>query len=176
MNALPEVIVNTQRTLVVPLKHNYLKLYLEDIPFLERKMGLQSSGYPPEEEVVNAFTPLINILEQQPENFTWFTNWLIVSKLENRIIGGFCFKGIPAPDNSVEIGYGIDLPYRNQGIATEVISGMTAWAFAHPDIKKVRAETDKSNIESQRALYNAGFNLSEEDDFSYWWTNYKNSN
>ena len=73
-------------------------------------------------------------------------------------IGELCFKGLSA-DGIAEIGYGISEKYQNNGYATEAVKAVLDWAFAHPDIAVVEAETDSGNTASKRVLEKCGFAL-----------------
>lgn len=76
-------------------------------------------------------------------------------------IGELCFKGV-TEKGITEIGYGIAEDYRNCGYATEAVSALTDWALEQPCLMCVMAETEESNVASQKVLSNAGFKLTEE--------------
>lgn len=71
-------------------------------------------------------------------------------------IGELCFKGL-TENGSTEIGYGIAEDYQGHGYATEAVSALTDWAFNHPFVVSVTAETEESNIASRKVLCKAGF-------------------
>ena len=73
------------------------------------------------------------------------------------IIGDGGFKGPPADDGTVEIGYSLVQPYRNRGYTTEAVKALVSWAFQHPQVTRVIAETQLGNIASIRVLQKAGF-------------------
>ena len=47
--------------------------------------------------------------------------------------------------------------FRNRGYTTEAITRLVAWAFEHPDVERVFADTAGDNTASQRVLEKAGF-------------------
>jgi len=71
-------------------------------------------------------------------------------------IGDLCFKGIKA-DCNPEIGYGILEEHRGQGFATEAVKLALLWAFRHPDVNAIEAETDPYNAASAKVLMKCGF-------------------
>ena len=56
-------------------------------------------------------------------------------------IGVAGFKGEPAADGTIEIGYSLLEEFQRRGYATEAVSALVAWAFAHPEVRRVIAET-----------------------------------
>lgn len=70
-------------------------------------------------------------------------------------IGGF--KGPPAGDRSVEIGYSFVEAARGRGLATEFARALAAWAFAQSSVERVLAETLPGLAASIRVLERCGF-------------------
>lgn len=73
------------------------------------------------------------------------------------LLGMGGFKGQPAPDGTVEVGYSILASFQNRGYATEAVEGLVYWAFAHPQVTRVIAETLPHLRPSIRVLEKAGF-------------------
>jgi len=99
-------------------------------------------------------------LEKGPEQVGW---WCWYFALHNRVtghrvlIGNGGFKGPPADDGTVEIGYSLLQPYRNRGYATEAVNALVSWALEHPQVTRVVAEAQLGNTASIRVLQKAGF-------------------
>lgn len=74
-------------------------------------------------------------------------------------IGSCAFKGAPDENGIVEIAYGIDEPYRNQGFATESAGALTAYALSLEEVRVVRANTKSENVASERTLVKCGFSF-----------------
>lgn len=72
-------------------------------------------------------------------------------------IGSCGFKGAPDENGVVEIAYGIDEDYRNQGFATESAIALKGYAMSLPEVKTVRAHAKKENPASERTLVKCGF-------------------
>ncbi len=60
---------------------------------------------------------------------------------------------------SVEIGYWLAEPFWGQGIMSEAVRQIVAYAFAHYDIVRVYAEPFAHNAASRRVLEKSGFVL-----------------
>jgi [ribosomal protein S5]-alanine N-acetyltransferase len=88
----------------------------------------------------------------------WFTYWLIIIKDLKIGAGMVGFKGIPNDLGEVEIGYGIEGPYRRKGYMTEAVIGLIHWAFQSPTCLAITATNVRlDNIASQHTLLHAGF-------------------
>jgi [ribosomal protein S5]-alanine N-acetyltransferase len=92
--------------------------------------------------------------------------WIIIEKRKRSIIGGICFHGEPDENGEVEIGYGTDGEYRNQGYMTETVEGLVIWLRNNKKVKIIKAETDNDNISSARVLEKNGFKVQERNDAS----------
>lgn len=102
-----------------------------------------------------AYTEMLDGCLSHPEQWEWYAMWMIELK-DGTHIGELCFKGITEKGRT-EIGYGIADEYRCCGYATEAVSALTDWALKQPGVISVVAETEESNIASQRVLEKAGF-------------------
>jgi RimJ/RimL family protein N-acetyltransferase len=85
-----------------------------------------------------------------------FGNWYVllpgVQVSRPTCIGLAGFKGEPAADGSVEIGYSLLEEFQGRGYATEAVRGLVEWAFACPDVRRVIAETLPDLTPSIRVL------------------------
>ena len=78
---------------------------------------------------------------------------------EQELVGISGFKGRPDSHGSVEISYSILSQFRQRGLATEAVSGLVNWAFGHPAVLRVTAETFPWLEQSLGVLSNCGFTL-----------------
>ena len=165
--------LETPRLRLIPLKYDQLKFLLTDRHILEQELGLTLTDTALDEHFRDVLADIILPgLLRNPEQYIWLTEWQIVLKSENRIIGGFCFKGQPNETGEVEIGYGTAENYRNCGYTTEAIATAIDWAFQTPTLCAVIAETEKDNPASIRVLEKIGMQKYQEtDDFYYWRVN-----
>ena len=104
-----------------------------------------------------AYTEMLNGCLDHPDQWEWYAIWMIELK-DGTHIGELCFKGLSA-NGMAEIGYGISEEYRNNSYATEAVKAVLEWAFAHPEVAVVEAETDPENAASKRVLEKCGFAL-----------------
>ncbi len=91
----------------------------------------------------------------------WWT-YLPILKAENLLIGSGGYKGKPAGDGVVEIGYEIYEPYRNKGFATEMVRALIHRAFENKKVRKVLAYTLAFNNASCRVLEKSGMLFTEQ--------------
>lgn len=161
--------INTERLRLIPLDLENLILLLRDYQQLERNLNLTVTDNQLEGPLNEVMGVLIARVRGNPEDYLWYTNWVIVLRTENKIIGGFGFKGIPDEKGMVEVGYGIDPPYQNKGYMTEAAQAAVKWALTQPKVEVVTAQTLRTNSPSQRVLEKIGmvrYNISEE--YLYW--------
>ena len=102
-----------------------------------------------------AYTEMLNGAVDHPDQWEWYAIWMIELK-DGTHIGELCFKGFSEEGNA-EIGYGIAEDYQNCGYTTEAVSALADWAFKQPGVSCITAETEASNIASQRVLQKSGF-------------------
>lgn len=107
-----------------------------------------------------AYTEMLNGCLAHPNQWEWYAIWMIELK-DGTHIGELCFKGITEEGTS-EIGYGIAEEYQGCGYATEAVSALTGWALEQANVTCIMAETEESNIASQRVLQKSGFILTGE--------------
>jgi len=160
--------LQTERLRLVALDLENLRSSLEAPQQMHRNLDLAGNAVLAA-EVKEAVQQMLAGVQMDPENWLWHTNWQIVLKSENRIIGGFCFKG-PADENGeVEVGYGTDPKYQGQGYMSEALREIARWALEQPGILAVISETAKSNVASQRVLQQVGFAPYQETEEHLWW-------
>ena len=95
-----------------------------------------------------------------PDRWDWYAMW-IIERSDGTHIGDLCFKGLEDNRNP-EIGYGILDEFQGKGYATEAVKLALKWAFGHPEITAVEAESDPGNAASQRVLEKCGFKANGE--------------
>ena len=105
------------------------------------------------------FNQLLPNLENPENDPLFYTMWIVVEQSKKAIIGGICFHGAPDSNGELEIGYGIDEKFQNQGYMTETIRGMVEWLKISKKAKIVKAETVVSNISSLKVLEKNGFKI-----------------
>ena len=134
------------------LETGSLKIYASSKDIMEQFIEAQTV-----DELKEAYTEMLNGCLSYPNQWEWYAIWMIELK-DGTHIGELCFKGLSA-NGIAEIGYGISEEYQNNGYATEAVKAVLNWAFAHPKVTAVEAETDSRNTVSKRVLEKCGFAL-----------------
>jgi RimJ/RimL family protein N-acetyltransferase len=81
--------------------------------------------------------------------------WLVVH--EGAVVGDCGWFGPPDDEGAVEIGYGLAASARRQGLGTEAVAVLAAWAEQQPGVRLVSAEVLVGNEASLRLLARLGF-------------------
>jgi [ribosomal protein S5]-alanine N-acetyltransferase len=150
--------LETPRLRIIPLTKEQLANY--SIPDFSLENSLHVNTVPrivPEflaNVINNKILPSVSDITKNP---LYYAFWTIIFKQENVMVGDFCFKGEPDEKGEVEIGYGTYPAFIGKGFMTEAVGEMVKWAFAQPHVQSVTAQTDPSNIASQKILEKNNF-------------------
>ena len=159
--------IETKRLIIKPLTCEELKKYIHSAGDLANELGLIPSQTLIDQETRDAITnDLLPNLEDPNKDPLFYTLWIVIGKSELAIVGGFCFHGEPDEMGEVEIGYGTDEEYRNQGIMTEAIAWIIQWISNHKKVKIIKAKTDPENTSSVRVLVKNDFIIDQQNDHS----------
>jgi RimJ/RimL family protein N-acetyltransferase len=123
--------------------------------------------YPTEGDLMIANLSLQAGTQSPPQMCMAFT---LRSRSTGLALGGIGFKGEHIDSNfrAMEIGYGLAESVHRQGFGTEAIAGLIEIARER-GITQLCAETDFSNLASQRVLVLNGFNELSRSDTGIWW-------
>ncbi|MCB2299540.1 GNAT family N-acetyltransferase [Clostridium tagluense] len=161
--------LETERLKLLPLQSHHLALSVEDYGEMQSDLGLRVTNIILDEEMQYAMKVRLRKVLEDVENYLWLTNWAIVHKEENQIIGFIILKGYPNEIGEVIVRYVIEEKYRRNGYATEALKGLTEWIFENPKALCVIADTEKTNIPSHKVLENVGAIKYKETDELIWW-------
>jgi RimJ/RimL family protein N-acetyltransferase len=102
---------------------------------------------------------VLDYLRAHPSDEGWTKWYFLLSRPGARaiVIGNGGFTGAPSEDGTVEVGYSIVETHQRQGYAPEAVRGLTAWAFAHANVKRLIAHTLPELRPSIRVLEKCGF-------------------
>lgn len=162
-------ILETGKLKLISLDGQNLRWSIEDRQKMERNLGVKITNMELEEPVKKAMRTSLKMVLENKKDYLWFTSWEIVLKIENRIIGGLCFKDYPDEKGRVEIAYGMQDEYRCKGYMTEAVKELINWAFSFNNVTEVIAETEKDNLPSHRVLEKIGMEKYEEKEKMFWW-------
>jgi ribosomal-protein-alanine N-acetyltransferase len=155
--------IESDRLKLIPLKHEQLELCKRDRSALEKQLGLNQSAmvidsnYQAElRQALNGFW--LPNTKAYPDLYHWYTNWEVVLISINTTIGGIGFGGYPNDFGETSVGYVMDEKHRGNGYATEAVLALSQWGFSYSILKSIIADTEVTNLASQRVLAKAGFN------------------
>ena len=158
--------LTSNRLRLIPLTLPQLQLLSQGFAPLEASLGLALSdmdfdgGHSLMAEF-RAAVPnyIIPAVTAHPDQYPWYTHWLVVHQALNLTIGGMGITGLPNAEGQVMLGYFIDRKFENAGFATEVLGRLLDWVFLNPAVQSVAADTLTDGLASQRVLQKNGFQL-----------------
>ncbi len=117
--------------------------------------------WPPEYLDRSALEFTLGRLAEGPEQGGWWLHFVVLKggQAGRTLIGSAGYKGPPATDGTVEVGYGIVRDHQRRGYASEAVRGLLAHAFAVPAVGRVIAETLPELAASIGVLRKCGFRL-----------------
>lgn len=104
----------------------------------------------PHADTVDALRPLAEHGEEGDDG-----GWLVVR--DGEVVGDCGWRGGPDAEGSVVIGYGLAAPARRQGLGTEAVALLCAWAEQQPGVQRIVADVHLDNEASRRMLRRLGF-------------------
>ena len=158
--------LETERLVLFPYTQENLALFNTDLARFEESFGVVYRG----EELDHLLTGFLKKLEKEigddPENYLFFTEFLIVLKENSHVIGSIDYKYVPR-DGVTEVGYGMNPAYTGHGYMTEALTAFLDLG-RKLGIRKVLADTLPDNLPSQNVLKRCGFRFLKEDG-NLWW-------
>ena len=127
-----------------------IRIYPASREQMEKAIAAETDG-----DTRKAYNEMLEGCLAHTDQWEWYAMWMI-EKTDGTHVGDLCFKGLKA-DCNPEIGYGILEEFRGQGFATEAVKLALLWAFRHPDVNAIEAETDPYNAASAKVLMKCGF-------------------
>lgn len=95
-------------------------------------------------------------VKEDPSVNKWFVRYIVL-KESREIVGSISFHGIPDNDGMMEIGLGIEEPFRGNGYAKEALIGMWSWVCGFPEVKTLRYTVSPENLPSIAVINYFGF-------------------
>ena len=136
--------IETERLVLFPYTKENLALFNTDLPAFEERFGVRYRG----EELDYLLRGFLQRLEAEiagdPERFLWFTEFLIVLRENDCVIGSIDYKYVPV-DGVTEVGYGLNPAYEGRGYMTEALTAFLAFG-ARRGLRTVRADTLPDNL------------------------------
>ncbi len=85
------------------------------------------------------------------------------------LIGTAGFFGPPSEQGEVELGYGVVPDFRGQGLATEALGALIAFASSDERVRLIKADVLHANLASQRVMERCGMVRVSADDALYYY-------
>ncbi|MBR4462425.1 MAG: GNAT family N-acetyltransferase [Erysipelotrichaceae bacterium] len=158
--------IETKRLVLFPYTGKNLFLFNTDLPRFEEEYGVVYQGEELDYLLKGFLEKLQKEIEDDPEHYLFFTEFLIVLKEDDHIIGSIDYKYIPI-DGETEVGYGMNPKYIGHGYMTEALSAFLTFG-KQLGIQTIRADTKLDNVKSQNVLKRCGFRFLKEDG-NLWW-------
>ena len=156
--------IETENLKLIPCEPSHLATVLEDKRGLEPLLGV---SVPESWPVFPGAVPRIyEKLRSDPSAVGWWS-YLFVHTGDRTLAGDGGFKG--RPNGAGEVGYALVPEYRGRGLATEAAGGLVRWAFSHPEVIAVRAETLHDGHGSIRVLQKLGMRFAGATDRVLRW-------
>lgn len=125
------MILKTERLELVPLLPYQLKLWVENIPKLEKDLNCSYQAEPMEGLFLEIVKGQLEKTEKYSSDYLWHSFWFLVRKSDRVVVGSADFKDIPNTDKEVEIGYGLGKEFEHNGYMTEAVQAMSSISGKH---------------------------------------------
>lgn len=162
--------IETKNLKLIPCDTEILKSAIQGNKFIAEKLNVKVQDNWTEFGVGALHYSLDKLLESEEEKYWW--TYFPIHKQDNKLIGSGGYKGKPATDGTVELGYEIAPAYRNRGLATEMTRGLIENAFKDDKVKSIIAHTLGQENASTKVLQKCGFEkvqeINDPDDGLIW--------
>ena len=158
--------IETERLVLFPYTAENLALFNSDLERFEDEYGVVYRSEELDYLLAGFLKKLEGEIRDDPENFLFFTEFLIVLKGNSHVIGSIDFKYVPK-DGVTEVGYGMNPSYTGHGYMTEALGAFLEFG-KKLGVRTVRADTRPDNFKSQNVLKRCGFRFLREDG-NLWW-------
>ena len=158
--------LETKRLVLFPYTLENLILFNANLIKFEQEFGVVYRGEELDHLLVDFLKRLEKEIADDVKHYLFFTEFLIVLKENDHIIGSIDYKYVPK-DGITELGYGLNPRYEGNGYMSEATKAFLEFGKSL-GIKIVRADTEKDNLKSQNVLQKCGFEYLKEDK-NIWW-------
>lgn len=150
--------IPTERLELVSMSMAFMRaLVAHDVDAASREIGAEVPADMPD-DLEHFLAYRIPDLMADPEIQPWLGRAIVWTHPDGRreVIGSIGFHAPPGEDARVEIGYRIEPGFRRQGLATEAIRALLAWAESN-GIHRFRASVAPDNVASLAIIGAFGF-------------------
>lgn len=154
--------LQTQQLRIIALDDEQFSLLIEGGDRLEKSLGVAITNEPLDANIVEALKWLYEQGLADKENFKWYTNWQIILKSADMIIGSANFLGKPDEDGQVELTFGLHKFGRLRGYEDEALTAICEWALTQDGVSSLIIEAEKSDVPALMIFERNKFVLAEE--------------
>src|SRR5215467_5388589 len=157
-------ILQTPRLDLLPATSEFLKLLIAEKYALAGALldVTVPEGWPYEEAPRTGLSVHLAAIEEDPSEYLWRIR-LIVLRSTRTVIGSINLKGPPEKKGgTVEIGWGVSVEYRRQGIAREAAQAVIDWILSQPEVRRVIATIPDDNLASKELAKRLGMQCTRE--------------
>jgi len=156
--------LRTERLRLIPLDAEEMRLFVEEWPTLQRRLGARSSpAWMADRQTLDAALRQREQMLREADAWMWWTFWQVVLASEGVSIGLIDFKGPPGPAGGVAIGCSFAPARWDRGYATEAVGALLVWALGQPHVRFITADTHVTNVRAHRVLQKLGFAPTEPE-------------
>ncbi|MEG2842757.1 MAG: GNAT family N-acetyltransferase [Ruthenibacterium sp.] len=119
--------LETERLELLPLTPSELKMWIEDLPKLEKALGCTYRAEPLDGFFLDILKGQLASAQQNAKHFLWHSFWLLIRKSDRIVVGSADFKDVPNANGEVKIGYGLGKKFEHHGYMTEAIKALCDW-------------------------------------------------
>ena len=163
--------VETARLVLVPGALELAEAELQDRARLAALLGARVPEEWPPESVRDALPIILAHARAGGAPGPWSLGWYALWRADEppTLCASVGFKGAPR-EGVVEIGYSVLPAFQRRGVATEMVRGLVAWAFAQREgVVRVDATVEAGNAGSIGVLRRCGFVREDFDGASGLW-------
>ena len=152
-----------------------LTLEQAELFFLGNNLLEQNLHLPNDNRIIDAhfkevaetiFLPKLRIDEA---NAIFHSFFILIENTSQEIVGEIGCHLIPNENGEVEIGYSTQAHFQNKRFMSEAVGGFSKFLLSFDNVNVILAETDESNVASQKVLTNNNFILTKETDTTCFW-------
>jgi len=129
--------IQTTRLILIPMTLEVTKSLINGSSREVEKLGIKTDEKWPTEDTKDVLPFICEALEgyKIPSGFE---TWMIVKKDNMQVVGDIGFKGKPDEKGEVEVGYGLVVNERRQGIGFESLKSIIDWAICQKSVKLLK--------------------------------------
>ena len=138
------------RVALVPVPRSVAQAVVTDAAPDLSGLGLRAGAGWPHADTADALRPLAEHGAEGDDG-----GWLIT--VDGEVVGDCGWRGGADSSGDVVLGYGLAKASRRQGIGTEAVALLCAWAEQQPGVRRLVADVHADNEASRRLLRRLGF-------------------